>query len=224
MSRATETPVSASSPAPPAGTPTGSCDRNSKPSNFANLLLREVLWGSLPVKRAAKYARAIVADGSTHPDVVKLSKVGAKGFAASNSWRDLKRQLRKPNIGSAVGKCMPPAKEFAPGIKEASIPILYPHEFLAVLYRDHRPHFDKHILNGSANTIPTFWDEMMDHPCYPNHPMHAHALADFRTHATPIRLYGDGTPVTRIGKAWKKEADTILFSSCLVSHGFTISL
>ena len=96
---------------------------------------------------------------------------------------------------------------------------MYPHEFLAVLYRDHRDSFDTHILNGSASNIPKFWDEVVDHPCYASHPMHAHSLSDFRTHAIPIRLYGDGTPVTGIGKAWKKEVDTIIFSSCLVTSG-----
>ena len=101
MASTPATPACGSSSVPPASTPSGSINRKS--SLFAKLVLREVLWGSLPAVKAAKYARTIVADGFDHPDIVKLSKLGAKGFAKNNSWRDLKRKLRKASIGPAVG-------------------------------------------------------------------------------------------------------------------------
>ena len=83
---------------------------------------------------------------------------------------------------------MAPTKEFTQGMTEAIIPILCPHELLAVLYDDHRAHFDKHILNGSASTIPEFWDEMVDRPCCPAHPMHRHKLSGSVIVRDPTRV------------------------------------
>ena len=89
------------------------------------------------------------------------------------------------------------------------------------MYHSYYDKFEEYILDGSRDNIPKFWDEMKDHPAYALHPMHSHKLSDFRTHAIPMRLYGDGTPSTGVGKSWARSVDSIILSSCLVTSGCT---
>ena len=208
----------AAAPAPEQGTPASSAD-GATHSQFAALLVRDVLWGRLPATKVAKYAKAAVADGITHPDLVTVSKLGGSGLHKNNTWRDLKRKLTKSRLHDAVGTCSAVAKDGEVDTTVIDIPILYPHKLLATMYHDYHDKFTEYILGGSLANIPAFWAEMGDHPSYASHPMHHHALSDFRTHAIPCRLYGDGTPATGVGKAWSKCVDSIIFSSCLVTTG-----
>ena len=75
------------------------------------------------------------------------------------------------------------------------------------------------MLGGSPDTVHRFWDKMDKHPSYASHPMHRHALSSFKTHGVPLRIHGDETPVTGVGKTWSKLVDATSWSSCLVNHG-----
>ena len=92
-----------------------------------------------------------------------MSKLGAKGRHIGNAWRDLKRKLRLTKFRSAVGMVSVRTKEFATGVHEADLPILYPHHFLATLYSEHPDRFTELVLGGSPDNIPAFWAEMHDH-------------------------------------------------------------
>ena len=49
--------------------------------------------------------------------------------------------------------------------------------------------------------------------------MHQHPRYDFKRFGVPLKLYGDGTPSTGVGKAWCKLVDAIICSSCLAPSG-----
>ena len=118
-----------------------SSGHGSSHSKVATMLVRDVLWGSLPAAEASRYARAVVADGSTHPDVLKLSKLGAKGFCKNNTWRDMKRKMKRSRFHAALGKCRAVAKHGPTETKAIDIPILYPHILLATMYHHYYDKF-----------------------------------------------------------------------------------
>ena len=145
----------AAAPAPEQGTPASSAD-GATHSQFAALLVRDVLWGCLPATKAAKYAKAAVADGITHPDLVTVSKLGGSGLHKNNTWRDLKRKLTKSRLHDAVGTCSAVAKDGEVDTTVIDIPILYPHKLLATMYHDYHEKITEYILGGSLANIPAF--------------------------------------------------------------------
>ena len=65
-------------------------------SMLATLLLHEVFWGAMSANLARKIAEAAFADGASHPDLQKLSELGASGSWAGNVYRDLLRTPPSP--------------------------------------------------------------------------------------------------------------------------------
>ena len=112
----------------------------------------------------------------------------------------MKRKTKSSELHSALGSCRAVAKSGPVETREIYIPTMYPHKVLATLYHDYNDKFTEYILGGSLDNIPKFWDEMHDHLAHALHPMHSHRLSDFRTHAIPMRLYGDGAPSIGVGK------------------------
>ena len=72
-------------------------------SHLALILMRDLLWGRLPSSRAVRYSRAAVRDGLLLEDLVHLSKCGSDGTQRSHTWRDFKRQFKKPRLSAAMG-------------------------------------------------------------------------------------------------------------------------
>ena len=218
----------------PAGGRSGDVGTGSAPSRtirhslLATLLLREVLWGTLSCNKAQRIALAsakdtavAMKDGAIHEDITVLSKLGTKGFHRGHVWRDLKRKLRRSNI-----KCTPvavPLKAYN-GRDEASITgtvgIVYPHEVFHTLHTHHPEKFKETMLGGDESNVPAYWDKMTRHPSYASHPMHKHRWP-FKEKAVPIRIHGDETPATAIGKSWVKMIDATSWSSCLIASGAT---
>ena len=185
-------------------------------SHLAALLIRDLLWGRIFCTRAVRYARAGVKDGLLHQDLLQLSKCGSGGTHKSHTWRDFKKKFKRPKLATACGSVKVVMKSGTSGPVDGTIGINYPHKFLGALHREYPDRFRDYILGGDTALVPQFWEEMRDHPSYDSHPMHSHTLADFRTHAIPFKLYGDGTPTVGVGKSWAKMVDGVMFSSCLV--------
>ena len=196
----------------------GSCSNASatRHSYLALILIRDLLWGRLPSSRAVRYSRAAVRDGLLLEDLVHLSKCGSDGTQRSHTWRDFKRKFKKPRLSAAIGSVKVVMKSGTSGPVAGEMAINYPHKYLATLFKEYPEEFRQVVLGGDAALVPQFWEAMRDHPAYDSHPMHVHPLGDFRTHAIPFQLYGDGTPGVGVGKPWAKMVDGIIFSSCLV--------
>ena len=188
-------------------------------SHLANLFKRELLWCHVPASKIARFARAAVRDVLTHPDMVKLSKLGSSDTNASHAWRNYKLKHEPPKLMRALGQFRLPLKVGVDGVKWDEVSLLYPHKMFATLYDSYPDKFREHFLGGGARKIPQFWAEMVDHPGYASHPMHQHARYDFKTKAVPLKIYGDGTPGTGLGKAWAKMIDAIILSSCVAHSG-----
>ena len=189
-------------------------------SYLAKELMRDCLWGDLPCAKARKYAEAAVKDGLACSDLRVLSRLGSMGRHTGHCWRDLKMKCRRPKIRCHVvpvklkSKQTQEEKSF-----DGSLGIIYPHELFATLHADYNKEFCRAMLGGSPDTVHRFWDKMDKHPSYASHPMHRHALSSFKTHGIPLRIHGDETPVTGVGKTWSKLVDATSWSSCLVNQG-----
>ena len=85
--------------------PLGSALHNTRRSQLADILMHDVLWGYLPSSRAAKIARAAVADGVRHPDLVRMASCGSTSVGQiRNAWKDWKGLAdAKPELLRAVG-------------------------------------------------------------------------------------------------------------------------
>ena len=188
-------------------------------SHLAVLFKREMLWGHLPASKIARFARAAVRDGLAHPEMVKLSKLASSGTVVSHAWRNYKSKHKAPELMRAVGNVRIPLKHGVDAVKWDQVSLLYPHKIFATLHDSYPNSFREHFLGGDDRKIPQFWAEMVDHPGYASHPMHNHKRYEFRTQAVPLKVYGDGTPGTGIGKAWSKMIDAIIISSCVAHTG-----
>ena len=200
-----------------AGTSSSSTSKPAKrTSKLANLLIRGVLWGKMSASFANEIALAGVDDGIDLSDLKQLAKMGSSGVHKCHMWRDFKTILKPSQLSVALRNISVPVKINATTVRPGEIGILYPHELFSVLHDHYYDHFVKYILGGSADNIGMFWSQVAEHPSYKDHPMHRHRLFNFKTHAVPIVIYGDGTPVTGISRSWAKCVDALIWSSALM--------
>ena len=142
--------------------------------------------------------------------------MGSSGVHKCHMWRDFKTILKPSQLSVALRNISVPVKVNATTVRPGEIGILYPHELFSVLHDHYYDHFVKYILGGSADNIGKFWSQVSEHPSYKDHPIHRHRLFNFKTHAVPIVIYGDGTPVTGISRSWAKSVDALIWSSALM--------
>ena len=166
--------------------------------------------------KAARIARASAMDGLPHPDIKAFSKLGQKW--EHNAWRDCKRVFPDPVMCTASDTIKIPVGHDNGGATWEDVSILYPHRLFATLYHSYLEAFRLHMIGGATSKVSNFWAEMTSHPSYATHPMHGHEF-DFREYAIPLKLYGDGTPTTGVGKSWCKLVDGIIMSSLLCNDG-----
>ena len=205
----------------PDGVASSSGTRVGQRSALADTLRDLVHWNWMPAAQATRLARAAVADGQRHQDIIKLAAAAGHKMNQSGAWEGIKKIQGQPPLLSALGVARLPLKSKHTGIVHDNISILYPHRLFATLYKDHNKHFVQSMVGGEYANIGKFWAEMVDHPSYNLHPMRTHKLNPFQSHAIPISIYGDGTPATGVGKAWAAMADGIIMSSMLSPKGVT---
>ena len=116
-------------------------------------------------------------------------------------YRDLTRRLVKPLTG-APHQCSLPYKIAPLVIKERPASVLLPHELFANIYHKYPKVWGTRIVE-SQESLESFWDAMEGHPLL-DHMKLRDREDGYRSNAVPLRIHGDDTPVTGIGKSWTK--------------------
>jgi len=142
----------------------------------------------------------------------KLRGIGSKGSHSNTCWRDLKNLLPVPRLGK-LQRIMLPMKHTTLGKFMHSVPMLLPHTLFAAIY-EHYPLMWEKIIYGSRGTCQKFWAAVRGSPHFASHPVRHRA--GFEEKCIPLKIHGDGTPVTGLGKGWGKMVDIFSVSSLLI--------
>ena len=119
------------------------------PSQLANLLLNQWIWGDMSALQLQKTAAAAVADGADHRELKLLASIGSHGTMANNCHRDLAQyRLQKPEIERALTNITIWMRKAPLRTLEAQQQILLPHELFAAVHQYHPDAFRTHILGG----------------------------------------------------------------------------
>jgi len=95
--------------------------------------------------------------------------------------------------------------------------VIQPHLMFRSLYHQAPTSFKKRIC-PSLDHLETFWQSQVRHP---NFLRLAHLLRHrpgWQRRAVPIKMHGDGCPITGVGKSWSKSEDFYSWSSIVVIH------
>ena len=139
--------------------------------------------------------------------------MGSSGAHPNNVSRDFFRNMSSqrlprpqslsiPLLHSTVGRFWKPMK------------MIYPHEMFSCIYHNY-PEIWSQCIYGSEDRCREFWRAVSGGQQFRNHQVRF--LPKHCTHAIPLVLHGDGTPVAGIGKAWGKVMDIWSLSSILGS-------
>ena len=196
-------------------------------SAVAKLLMHDLHWGYMQAPKVVGIARACVADGLNHPDIVNLSKL-ADGENLSHAWRNLCNRMLPSKFTACIGRRFV-QMDVRGKVQRCMLAVLLPHALFSVMYHSFRDEFVKRICGGSFDNISCFWKDNANHPALVGHPMKHHPYAKrygpYSKKAIPIAVHGDGVPTIAVGKAWQKTVEGISWSSCLASgRGTTILL
>ena len=187
-----------------------SANASEEPSNLVTYLIQKWSWGLLPAVQVQEICMAAVRDGTTHPELKRLSTLGSNGKFKNHCHRDLVKMLRPPDLSLATSKFKLP---MAVGRHSMQLDqhFCLPHAMFAAMYENHPEYFG--ICMGTETSCASFWKDMASHPHFREHPIHDRH--DFQKHGVPISLHGDGVPVAGVGKSWSKSCDVYSWSSLL---------
>jgi len=156
----------------------------------------------------------LTSHGKGHLDisgVQGLAKLGSYGVHAQNVWRDLKAWLPKPRLPS-LHEFQIPYKHSILGFTYAATAMILPHELFSAIYHNY-PAMWAECMYPCAEVCLRFWSCMRNGLHFKCHP--ARYINDL-SKVIPLRLHGDGTPASGIGKSWGKMVDVFSLSSMLV--------
>ena len=97
----------------------------------------------------------------------------------------------------------------------ASSSILLPHELFHHFFQSAKG-WTASIL-PDQRMLPQFWNIFRGHPCMQGHPLLERN--DFMEKCIPLSLHGDETPITGVGKIWRRKALILSWSSLLAIAG-----
>jgi hypothetical protein len=163
-------------------------------------------WGflSLPFcQKIAMYATADLtnAGGRPYDDLTWLGKIGDSGRYPANMYTETLRRLEKPLVGPPR-QCLLPYKTSPMVVADKAAGILLPHEMFASIYHNYPAIWHSRIVETNT-VLEEFWDAMDGHPLLA-HMKLRNREDGYRQNAVPLRIHGDDTPVTGIGKSWTK--------------------
>ena len=101
--------------------------------------------------------------------------------------------------------------------RDVSQIIMWPHVVFAAMYRQYRDAWTRRIC-PSVEKITEFWTELRGHPALDS--PEVRARPDLMTKCIPVKIHGDGTPITGLGKAGSKLMDIWHWSS-IIGDGST---
>lgn len=176
------------------------------------------LWGHISPQMLNKTMRLFKEDLDAHASnqldvdgIAGLASMGSHGEHANNIWRDFKAWLPKPQLPSLYSVMMP-FKHSVLGLMYRPTKMLLPHELFAAIYA-HFPKMFTECLYPSAQVCTKFWNSVRGGVQFACHEVrHMGNLSK----VIPLRLHGDGTPASGVGKSWGKLVDIFSLSSMLV--------
>jgi len=178
-----------------------------------------VLWGHISPQLMQKVMALMSADLKLHSEglldvngIEKLGGIGQKGQHSNNCWRDFKALLPMPKLPK-LQRLLVPMRHISLGKFVNSVPMLLPHTLFAAIY-EHYPLMWDRIIYGSRSTCMKFWSAVRGSPQFASHQVRHRA--GFEDHCIPLKIHGDGTPVTGLGKGWGKMVDIFSVSSLLI--------
>ncbi len=103
-------------------------------------------------------------DGSEHPTLVALGKIGTKGLHPQNCHKELMRCIQVQDVATAIQTLQLPYKQLGLGALTGDLSILYPHVLFATLWKMGSQTFLQKLCNGSAENLQLFWTKAAAHP------------------------------------------------------------
>jgi hypothetical protein len=193
-------------------------------SKLALHLLLQILWGIMSSQQGQMLACLACADleavGGRPPDDLKnLSRIGCEGKYPQNCWRDLKKLLSEPMLTPPSSIWVPVKANSTRGYNWDELYFIDPHVIFADLYNDTAA-WEAVILPSPADAT-SFWEEQVlaGSPRLVENPMLT--VDDWKNKFVPLTLFGDGVPVTGVGKSWGKSMDSWNFKSALAKGSTT---
>ena len=197
------------------------------PSSLAAWLYQQWCWGAFSpqqVQEIARHAKADVAaavgQGSpefSYKDLDNLAKLGTSGAYAGGMHHQMVA-LVNPSIYATPCEWRVPFKR-GNGWANVQQTALWPHEFFAHMFANHRPTFTERVVPDRAR-INEFWAAVQHSEQFLTHP--ARHREDLRDFGIPLVLHCDGVPCTGVGKSWGKSFDAWHWNSAL-GTGNTLS-
>ena len=197
-------------------------------SKLADELMSLWSWGTMSAPLVQSLAQAACEDGLSHPQILKMAKIGGAGQYPGNMQRDLLAMSGEfSSLQTALTST--PIRLVKKGhlSDEFKLTFLLPHKLFSFLFNSMAPAFDSSILGGDASNVPKFWAAMVDHPFLTSRP-------DLQTRpdlgkVVPIALHGDGVAYMQTRRAGGKSMDALSWSSLLTkgptkSNSFLIFL
>ena len=167
--------------------------------------IEEVISFLRPDDDAGDLAKALA------PTLHVFSNLGTGGMHESNIGRELVLKIGPPKIpvSSFNVPLVMPGKQTPENFSQKAI---WPHTMVHSIYHNAKDTFSKRICPG-GDRLEAFWESQKDHP---NFPVLCRMLAHrpgWKRLAIPIKVYGDGVPITGVGKSWAKSTNTYTSSS-----------
>jgi len=145
--------------------------------------------------------------------VEKLASIGSRGQHPNTCWRDLKQILSEPKLPK-VFRLKLPLVRTSMGRFFHDVPLMLPHMLFGALWRHYPEMFDEIVL-GSRGHCKKFWAAVKDSPQLLAHKVGK--VPGFKENCIPLKIHGDGAPVTGLGAGWGKLVDIFSVSSMLVT-------
>ena len=129
---------------------------------YLNMVMRWS-WGDMPPQEVQHIAELIIQDiknlqgpGLDLSLLTMLASIGSDGTSPQNCHRDLLSRLPKLGLPS-MSLLKVPLSHAVFGISEAMSGIVWPHQFFAALYHNHRDMFFTYVV-PSLDTMREFWE------------------------------------------------------------------
>ena len=178
-----------------------------------------VLWGQISPQLLQKIMSFMVDDLKLYDadildtaHIQKLAGLGTNGAHPNNTWAELKRMLPTPKLPKLHYMWLP-MRHNVLGRFWKHVPMLLPHELFSAIYT-HYPLIWTKIVCPGQQTVSRFWKAVQGSEQFRQHPVRSRRNYD--TLCIPLKLHGDGTPVTGLGKGWGKLVDIFSLTSMLV--------
>lgn len=156
-------------------------------SHLGKWLLEELAWGGLSANQVQKISDLVVQDFESSKvvppqDLVDYAALGMSGKFPNNIWRDLQRKLGENHY--PVLKPLEIPLKVAKDYRKAIVPILWPHEVFAAVYKHYKEEF-KVIMTGDVGGCESFWRQVRHTDLFAQHPISS-GLRDLRKCASTI--------------------------------------